>query len=142
MNLASTIACGSCWSTWAASSSKAAALAAPPTPGSGNGTYENGRPCASTIPRSTGLLPITALIRPGSSPLVARPSRSCRQCPSVVTSSTTRFVSPVSVTRQPACSDSPSATPANRCRSSSTANGIESARTTWRVKNHPVVGSV
>ena len=40
--------------------------------------------------------------------------------------------------------DSPnrSATAANRVRSSSTSKGSESARTSWRVKNQPVSGSV
>jgi hypothetical protein len=68
----------------------------------------------------------------------------------LLTNRTARFGTPVSVTVQdtecgvdaswPDRSEAPSsaATSANRRRSSSTSNGSESARTTWRVKNHPL----
>ena len=48
----------------------------------------------------------------------------------------------MSVTVHVDCAPSECATSAKRVRSSSTPNGSESARTSWRVKNQPVSGSV
>ena len=57
----------------------------------------------------------------------------------MLTSSTARLATPVSLIVQRAAE--PAATSPNRARSSSTSNGSECARTTWRVKNQPVSGS-
>ena len=95
MNRASTTASGSCLSTSRPTSVNAAAL---PSGSAGNGTWWKSTPCARTTPSSVSWLPITASSRTGSSPAATRPSRSCRQCSSLLTSRTARFGTPVSVT--------------------------------------------
>ena len=99
-------------------------------------------PCARVMSASDSWLPITAAMSTSSSPDATRPSRSYRQCPAFETSTTARRRSPVSLTCQLDSAERSAATSPNRARSSAASNGSESARTTWRVKNQPVSGSV
>jgi hypothetical protein len=59
----------------------------------------------------------------------------------LLTSSTTRGRTPVSVTRHVVAGPNAAASSPKRARSSAAPNGSESARTTWRVENQPVSGS-
>ena len=98
MNRASTTASGSCLSTSSPHLGERGGLAVGGPPGTARGG--TARRARARCRSSASWLPITASSRTGSSPAATRPSRSCRQCASLLTSSTARLGTPVSVTVQ------------------------------------------
>src|ERR1035437_199658 len=138
MKRASTMACGS----WESTSSWTCAKAGPRSAGSGGkGMCAKSTPWAAATGARSGWLPITADTVAASSPSVMRPSRSCRQCASLETSSTTRLGSQESESLQSTSGPNSAATVAKRVRNSASEQVMDEASTTCRVKNQPAPAS-